>query len=191
MPDEESPWYIQLLVSTAVLIGVALLVGGILVVIGLKAVDVVGLNAPSSTSPERVVIPTQGVSSPSDGPRSPTRSLSTQSPSKSPTHTRPTKTRPTASTAPTGAISLTVSPQQVSSFDRINLTGTYSGGDGATLQVQREESAGVWIDFPVTATVNGGTFSTYIQTSRIGANRLRMTDLSTGTSSNVVTVQVG
>jgi len=186
VPDEESPWYTQLLVSTAVLIGVALLVGGILVVIGLKAVDVVGLNAPSSTSPERVVIPTQSVSSPSGGPRSPTRS-----PSKSPTHTRPTKTRPTASTAPTGAISLTVSPQQVSSFDRINLTGTYSGADGATLQVQREESAGVWTDFPVTATVTGGTFSTYIQTSRIGANRLRMTDLSTGTSSNVVTVQVG
>lgn len=186
MPDEESPWYTQLLVSMAVLLAVALLVGGIFVVIGLKAVDVVGLNAPSSTSPERAVIPTQSLSSPSGGTRSPTPSAS-----KSPTSTRPTKTRPTSPTAPGGAISLTVSPQQVSSFDRINLTGTYSGANGAKLQVQREEGAGVWIDFPVTATVTGGTFSTYIQTSRTGANRLRVTDLSTGKSSNVVTVQVG
>lgn len=185
MPDEESPWYTQLLVTTAVLIGVALLVGGIIVVIGLKAVDVVGLNEPRSTSPENVVIPTQTASSPSGGPKSPTRS-----PSNRPTKTRPTQTRPPASTAPAGAISLTVSPQQVSTYDRINLTGSYPAPDGTTLQVEREEGAGVWADFPVTATVNGGTFSTYIETGRVGTNRLRMADQSAGKVSNVAVVAV-
>lgn len=184
MPDEESPWYIQLLVSTAVLIGVALLVGGIIVVIGLKAVDVVGLDAPRSTSPENVVIPTQTASSPSGGPKS-----SIRSPSNRPTKTRPTQTRTTTS-APAGAISLTVSPPQVSAYDRINLTGSYPAPDGTTLQVEREESTGVWVDFPVTATVNGGTFTTYIETGRVGTNRLRMADQSTGKVSNVVVVAV-
>jgi hypothetical protein len=189
LPDEESPWYTQLLVSTAVLIGVALLVGGIIVAIGLKAVDVVGLDAPRSTSPENVVIPTQTASSPSGGPKS-----STRSPSNRPTKTRPTQTRPTQTrttkSSPVGAISLTVSPQQVSTYDRINLTGSYPAPDGTTLQVEREESAGVWADFPVTATVNGGTFSTYIETGRVGTNRLRMADQSTGKVSNVAVVAV-
>jgi hypothetical protein len=83
-----------------------------------------------------------------------------------------------------------VSPQQVSTYDRINLTGSYPAPDGTTLQVEREESAGVWADFPVTATVNGGTFSTYIETGRVGTNRLRMADQSTGKVSNVAVVAV-
>jgi len=79
----------------------------------------------------------------------------------------------------------------VPTFGEITLTGTYSAADGTTLQVQRREAGGVWADFPVTATVTGGTFSTYIQTGQTGTNRIRMMDTSTGAMSNVVTVDVG
>lgn len=78
----------------------------------------------------------------------------------------------------------------VSPMQRIDLTGSYSSGDGAVLQVQRF-SRGQWLDFPVTASVSGGTFSTYVQTSQAGPNKFRMFDSSTGKASNAVTVTVG
>ena len=50
---------------------------------------------------------------------------------------------------------------------RIDLTGTYPTGEGAVLQVQRATGPGdSWVDFPVTVTVSGGQFSTYVQTGR-------------------------
>jgi hypothetical protein len=78
----------------------------------------------------------------------------------------------------------------VGPMQRIDLTGSYSSGDGAVLQVQRF-SRGQWLDFPVTASVSGGTFSTYVQTSQAGPNKFRMFDSSTGKASNAVTVTVG
>ncbi len=80
----------------------------------------------------------------------------------------------------------------MASFERINLTGTYAGHDGSTLQVQRSLGTGPWADFPATpTTVSSGTFATYIQTSMLGANHIRMVDTVTGAMSNVVTVTIG
>ena len=61
---------------------------------------------------------------------------------------------------------------------RIDLTGTYPTGEGAVLQVQRATGPGddSWVDFPVTVTVSGGQFSTYVQTGRTGPNRFRVID---------------
>lgn len=94
------------------------------------------------------------------------------------------------SASPQTGLELEVSPRQVGPSERINLTGRYQGGDNGELQVQRFES-GSWADFPVTASVNAGTFQTWIQTSRTGEQRLRMFDPATRTASNEVSVRVG
>lgn len=112
--------------------------------------------------------------------------------------------QPTLSAAPepTGPVHTTKSPQtgislqsgqtQVAPMQRIDLTGTYVGGEGAVLQVQRATGPGdSWVDFPVTVTVSGGTFSTYVQTGRAGPNRFRVIDTDTDQASNEVSVTVG
>jgi len=186
LPDEDTPWYLQLLVSLVVLVGVAALIGGILAVGGFTAARMLGVTGPQpSSSPESVYIPTPSSAphtSPTTGPKS--------TPPSSPTPSHRPHSSPRSPSAPR-AITLAVSPAQVSVYGRIDLRGTYAAPDGTTLQVQRQEADGAWLDFPTTASVSGGTFSTYIETGHTGVNRLRMTDPSTGQVSNVETVQVG
>ena len=87
-------------------------------------------------------------------------------------------------------ITLFAAPQQVAPGERINFNGVYNGGEGATLQVQRREG-GSWNDFPVTASVRGGSFETWIITSKSGPSRFRMYDESADRTSNVVKVKIG
>ena len=95
------------------------------------------------------------------------------------------------SEAPRGdKITLFVAPQNVSAGGRINFNGVYTDGEGARLQVQRKEG-GSWTDFPVDATVRGGSFETWIQTSRTGVTKFRMFDQDANRASNVVTVTIG
>ena len=94
------------------------------------------------------------------------------------------------SEAPAEAISLSATQQSVSPMQQIDLTGTYQSGEGAILQVQRMEN-GAWSDFPVTMSVSGGTFATYVQTSRVGPNKFRVIDTDTETTSNEIIVTVG
>ena len=86
-------------------------------------------------------------------------------------------------------ISLSSGQTSVSPMQQIDLTGTYPGGEGAILQVQRFEN-GSWQDFPVTASVGDQTFSTYVQTSQPGPNRFRVVDTDTGKASNEVKVTI-
>ena len=58
------------------------------------------------------------------------------------------------------------------------------------LVVQRFEN-GAWSDFPVTMSVVGGTFGTYVQTSRVGPNKFRVVDTDSDVVSNEITVTVG
>jgi hypothetical protein len=95
----------------------------------------------------------------------------------------------TSAAAPTG-MTLVAGQAEVAPMQQIDLTGTYAGGEGAVLQVQRFEG-GSWRDFPVTASVGNGTFSTYIQTSQPGPNRFRMADTDSGATSNEVVVRIG
>lgn len=105
----------------------------------------------------------------------------------------PTTSAPAASQsseAPAG-LTLASGETEVGSMDRIDLTGVYPDGEGAVLQVQRRSGdGGRWEDFPVTAAVNGASFSTYVQTGRAGKQDWRVKDTDTGTVSNVVTVTV-
>ena len=87
-------------------------------------------------------------------------------------------------------ITLFVAPQQVNPGARINFNGVYNGAEGASLQIQRQEG-GAWTDFPVTASVRGGSFETWIMTSRTGRAKFRVYDESADKASNVVVVQIG
>ena len=83
-----------------------------------------------------------------------------------------------------------MAPQQVGAGERINFNGVYVDGEGASLQIQRREN-GTWTDFPVTANVQGGSFETWIQTSRTGEQVFRVYDDAEERGSNTVTVTVG
>ena len=75
-------------------------------------------------------------------------------------------------------------------MQQIDLSGSYPGGDGAILQVQRFEG-GSWVDFPVTMSVTGDSFDTFILTGHTGVNRIRVIDTTNGDKSNEIKVTVG
>lgn len=87
-------------------------------------------------------------------------------------------------------ISLSASQTAVSQMDRIDLTGTFPGGEGAVLQVQRLEG-GTWEDFPVTVSVSNETFATYVQSGDTGPTKFRVKDTDSDKVSNPVSVKVG
>lgn len=195
--DEEGPWYRSLLVGLGALLGVAALVGGLVAAVALGAVSVTGLGderatveaEPSLHIPER----TAGADTEDEegltledlnGGVSPSESAGT-SPEASPGsgEAKKRKRKP-----PRSVISLSASPVEVAPNERIYLSGTYPGGEGASLQVQRWE--GSWNDFPTSASVSGGTFSTYIMTSKSGPTKFRVVDSATGKASNAVSVTV-
>lgn len=91
---------------------------------------------------------------------------------------------------PKKKISLQAGETSVAAMGRIDLSGTYPGGEGEVLTVQKF-SNGSWQDFySISATVTNGTFSTYIQTGTPGMNRFRVIDSDTKLASNEVRVQI-
>lgn len=97
---------------------------------------------------------------------------------------------PSESQEPQQGINLTVGQTSVAPMQQIDLSGTYPSGEGSVLQVQRFEGGG-WADFPVTMSVSGQTFSTYVMTGRLGVNRFRVVDTDSKAASNPVRVTVG
>jgi len=90
---------------------------------------------------------------------------------------------------PDSVISLSASQVSVSQMGRIDLTGTFPGGEGSVLRVQRLED-GTWEDFPITVSVSNETFSTYVQSGQPGPNRFRVKDSDSAKVSNPVTIKV-
>ncbi|MGH3444235.1 MAG: hypothetical protein ACRDPB_02555 [Nocardioidaceae bacterium] len=190
--DEDVPWIRQLPVVLGGLLVVALLVGAVIAVIGLSVAKLTGVvsaaagptaqsslyvpTARPTTRPQVYPFPSSSLSSKGSASAEPS---ATSSPTPSSTHTK----RP----AP---ISLQAYPLQVSPGARIHLTGVYSAGEGVVLQVQ-ELTSGPWADFPVTARVSGGVFTTYVITSHTGPTKFRMLDKATGKSSGPVAVRIG
>lgn len=185
MPYEDERPGRALLTAAAAMLGVALVVGLVIGGVALVALrDVVGdgsQSASDSRGDDRLVIPryepTEGAA---DDPQIP----GIKSPKKSDELEQtkePTKAK----------VTLFVAPQSVSPGERINFNGVYvDGEEGTSLQVQRRES-GTWTDFPVDATVQGGSFETWIQTSRTGEQVFRVYDVAAERASNTVTVTVG
>jgi hypothetical protein len=100
-------------------------------------------------------------------------------------------TKPTRKPKPKPArpIRLLASSDSVSSFEQVTLSGRYPGGNGTSLQVQRREG-GAWVQFPTSASVQGGSFSTFVASGQSGPNAFRVIDPSTGRMSNIVVVRV-
>jgi hypothetical protein len=183
--DEETSWPRQLLLSVAALLAVALVIGAVISVVALGAAKVTGIESsqPQATSHPSLVIP-------SGEPTTSPEALPDPERSKGATPATPSASASASPHKRVRKITLEASPQQVSANGRIDLSGSYRGGSGRRLQVQRFEG-GSWTDFPVSATVHGGSFHTFIFSGRVGANRFRMQDPDTGRASNAVRVQIG
>ena len=173
---DETSWQKQLLIGVVMLLVVGGLIGVVVAVAGLKAADLAGIGETKHTtsSGQRLHIP---------------RNVGTHRSGASCAH-------PASSTS-TGAarhhrhahraFSLTASPKTARSLQKINLTGTYKAHDGTTLQVQRRQDGGLG-RLPDDRTRRRRQLATFIETTHLGANHLRMTDKASGRSSNVATV---
>ena len=173
------------------LVGVALVVGLVLGGVALGAVSVLGLGGDdegggrSASDRQSFYLPKP---KPTGEPTEPLITLAPDESSSEAPEDEPSEAP--SSEAPEDEITLSAGQTSVSPMQQIDLTGVYTGGEGAILQVQRFAD-GQWIDFPVTASVSNETFSTYIQTGQLGENRFRMIDTSNGLESNEVRVTIG
>jgi hypothetical protein len=167
------------------LLGVGLAIGLLAGGATLIATKVMGLGeettATDSTARQSMYLPKPVPTTASAASSQPTRAPATEP-------TGPVLTTPTQDTG----ITLTAAQTTVGQMGRIDLTGSYTTGEGAVLQVQRATGPGddSWVDFPVTVTVSGGQFSTYVQTGRTGPNRFRVIDTDSDAVSNDVTITV-
>jgi hypothetical protein len=179
--DEERPVVYGLLA----LVGVALAIGLVTGVAVMAGAHMVGLGgghaAVAGDAGATLYVPKPEKTKASDGPSITLGSEPSpgSSQSSSPTIHKPKK-----------KISLQSGETTVSPMGRIDLTGTYPGGEGAVLNVQKF-SNGSWQDFySISASVTNGQFSTYIQTGTPGINRFRMVDSDSTLTSNEVKVTI-
>jgi hypothetical protein len=163
-----------------VVLGVAVVIGVIVAVISVTLLKSSGILPQAGPSDQPTNVLPQSSSTPTGTSSAP--------PSTQPAQT-PTGLTTTTTPHPQRSIQLTASPAAAGTYDRINLVGSYPGPGAPTLQVQRLEGS-QWVDFPTTASVSGGQFSTYIETGHTGLNMIRVLDPSTGRSSNVVKIHI-
>lgn len=194
--DERHP----VVAGLTALAAVAVVVGLIFGVVALVASHVLHLGSTTAsdsiTGGASLYLPTPSPT-PSDtaplitlapGPGAPTAAPSTTAaptPSSSPTQA-------SSSAAPKKQIVLTASSTSAGAMEQFTLSGTYTGGEGQTVRVQRKSAGGGWQDFGAPdMTVQGGLFAEPIETGQAGPNQFRVKDLATGLTSNAVTVTIG
>lgn len=169
------------------LVGVGLAVGltiGVAALIGTRMLGIGGETASATTTNDQsMYLPKPEKTQASSGP------LITLEPEPSQSGGQSSKPSEPETSKKEEVISLSASQTEVSSMEQIDLTGTYPGGEGAILQVQRFTS-GSWQDFPVTVSVSDETFATYVQTSQTGVTRFRVVDTDTDLVSNEVRVTI-
>jgi len=183
MKDQDGNVPRQLLIGLGALVAVALVVGGLISVAALGAANLAGVGSGGEAVPEEPSLYIPPTASPSSAPAVPESQPPAPSLSAKPKKAPPPKTRKPRSARP--QIILSARPKTAATSARVYLTGRYRR-NGATLQVQRFE--GRWVDFPVSATVRGRGFETYVQSGQDGRNRFRVVDKRTGRSSPPVTV---
>jgi hypothetical protein len=179
--EEGDGWPSQLAIGMGALLVVALVAGGVVGLVLLGAANIVGLGG-TDAGPAReptLVMPSPETRSPRA--EEPTETTTApQRPERSPNTGKPRKQR--------RVITLTASPARAATSERVYLRGRYPGANGTSLQVQRLE--GRWVDFPVSVTVRGGRFETYVVSGRAGENRFRVVDESAGRRSAPVSVRL-
>jgi len=173
------------------LVGVSVAVGLVLAVVALIGTHVLGIAGgggdDGAGSRESMYLPPPAKSVEPGGPLV---TLNTQAAS-SPSDTASASESASRSASPKNKkrISLQALETTVPNFGKIDLTGTYPGGEGEILQVQRKQG-GAWTDFAATVPVSGETFSTYVQTGQAGKNVFRVLDKTRHVASNPVDVTV-
>ncbi len=184
-PPEESPTrtlQVALSAMAVVALTVGLVVGGLVLGISRYArVDEVAAARANQAPATMSIPPYRRTPTAKDEPR-----VKTYAPPPSPTLKLPAGSP--GATQQASSITLVVLPQRVAAGQRIDFSGSY-GREGASLQIQRQ-TGGTWTNFPVTTTVSGGAFSTWITTSQTGAAPFRVLDPATGVVSNTVTVTI-
>jgi hypothetical protein len=174
--DEPRPLGAVLAKVGAVVVGI-----GVLVAIGtIVMVKALGLNTTSSGGP---------ATSDPVAPVSPLPSSALPVPGSSDS----SSSQPSSLPSPKASkkLQLNVTPVFARPMERVNLTGSYPGHDAVSLQVQRFQN-GQWTDFSgVTASVNLGTFQTFVMTGQAGDNKFRVFDPQSQIGSNPVTVTIG
>jgi hypothetical protein len=178
--DEQRP----VVSGLVALVAVAVAVGLVTAVTVLAGAHVLGLGgghaAQAGDAGASMYLPKPQKTKPSGGP---SITLGSEPTSSGPTDTPKIH-------KPKKQISLQAGQATVSPMGRIDLTGTYPGGEGAVPNVQKF-SNGSWQDFySISATVTNSTFSTYIQTGTPGVNRFRVIDSDTKLASNEVRVTI-
>ena len=175
--------------ALGVVLVVALVIGGAAGAVAYGAVRASGITADGAAAPSSVaasVSPSASASatpSPSPSPV-PTHSAS---PTPSPAHHAGAQHKKKHRH---GRLTLSAHPRHVRPMGRIDLVGSYRGHGGAHLVVQRR-IGGHWRRFPVSTTVRGGRFRTWVSSGRHGKNLFRVRDTRTGAVSPAVTVVVG
>src|SRR3954451_12368861 len=167
------------------LVGVALAVGRVTGLAVMAGAHVLGLGgghaAVAGDAGASMYLPKPQKTKASDGP---SITLGSEPTTGSTASQEPTVQKPKKQ------ISLQSGETSVPPMGRIDLTGTYPGGEGAVLNVQKF-SNGAWQDFySISASVTNGTFSTYIQTGTPGVNRFRVIDSDSKRASNEVKVTI-
>jgi hypothetical protein len=175
------------------LVGVSLAVGLILAIVALIGTHVLGIAGGGSGGGAgggaTMYLPPPQKTSNGTGPLITLNTQATSGP-RSGSSTASGKPSSSASKkAKRGQISLQALETTVPNFGKIDLTGTFPGGEGEILQVQRKQG-GAWVDFAATVPVSNATFSTYIQTGVSGKNTFRVLDKSRNIASNPVEVTV-
>ena len=188
---EDSPTVRSLVIGLVSLVFVALIIGGVFSLFALGAANVTGLaDSGPAAKPSLYMPPLSKHPSPTGNPSpaAPTSPSSTESPAVRSPSASPTQHKMRHHQR--HQISLAASPLHASPSERINLSGRYPGGNGSTLQVQNFQG-GSWTTFPVSVTVTGATFRTYIYSGNPGPQRFRVVDPGSGRASNPVTVTIG
>lgn len=181
--DENRPVVSGLLALVGVAVAVGL-VAALAIVAGAHMVGLSGGHAANVVGEGGATldVPRPHKTHPAKGP---SITLGSEPTSRSTGHTK----SPTAH-KPKHQISLQAGQTSVPPMGRIDLTGTYPGGEGAVLNVQKFTN-GSWQDFySISATVTNSTFTTYIQTGTPGLNRFRVVDSDTHKASNEVRVTI-
>jgi len=177
-------------------LAVALVIGLVAGAVAWGAVHATGLDdEPASSGPEAASTPaapasSRSAASPSASPEKQTTRKADPAPTKTAhPETKPAKHRH-GHRARHGHLTLTASRRHVSPMGRVDLGGRYPGHNGATLVVQRREG-GRWSRFPVSVTVRGRSFHTWVASGHHGPNAFRVLDPASGRVSGAVTVVVG
>lgn len=198
MSDQQPRADRPVLNGVVALIAVTLGVGAVLAAVVLVGTKVLGVGgdeqaSSGSTARESMYLPSPQKT---DDPQGPLVTLNTEDPnapdlgSQDATDEASESATDESSSAAAGTISLTSAATSVATGERIYFSGTYPGGEGAILFVQRFQN-NAWSDFPASVGVTNGTFSSYLFTGVSGLNRFRVIDRDKNVISNEIRVQVG